>query len=316
MSAQTASVYLTLTVTLERYVAVCHPLRARALCTYGRARVYVVVIIIFAILYNIPRFLEVRIKEYSDTEFGNVFCISASDLRANPTYVKVYIHWLYLIFIYLLPFSSITFFNIMIYKQVRKANAERQRLSRTEKREIGLATMLFCVVIVFLLCNVLALVNNILESFYDQILDTLVKISNLLVTINSSVNFIIYVIFGEKFKRIFLMLFCKRRVGRDSPDGLMHEDSSFSNGDGSNRNSGRFQRVGTRSSRNGASMKVTRTTRVRAPSPGPIVYYPARETFNRPTTSMITRSSSLIPSEWDNRNNLNGNGLLMSTSGF
>lgn len=316
MTAQTASVYLTLTVTLERYVAVCHPLRARALCTYGRARLYVIVIVIFALLYNIPRFLEVRIREiYGDAEFSTIFCIAASDLRANPIYVKVYIHWLYLVFIYLLPFTSITFFNTMIYSQVRKANRERQRLSRTEKREIGLATMLFCVVIVFLLCNVLALVNNILESFYDQISDILVKTSNLLVTINSSVNFLIYVIFGEKFKRIFLILFCKRRKGRDSPDGLMHEDSSFSNGDGSNRNSGRFQRVGTSrsSTRNGNTIKVSRTTRVRAPSPGPIVYYPARETFSRPSSSTITRSTSLIPNEWD-RNN--GNGLLMATSGF
>ena len=32
--------------------------------------------------------------------------------------------------------------------------------------------------------------------------------SNLLVTLNSSVNFIIYCIFGDKFKRIFLRLFC------------------------------------------------------------------------------------------------------------
>lgn len=318
MSAQTASVYITLTVTLERYVAVCHPLRARALCTYGRARIYVIVIIIFSLCYNIPRFFEVMVKEYHDVEIGTILCIVASDFRFNDTYVKVYIHWLYLIFIYFLPFFCITFFNIMIYQQVRKANLERQRLSRTEKREIGLATMLFCVVIVFLICNVLALVTNILEAFYGIIEEHLVKVSNLLVTINSSINFIIYVIFGEKFKRIFLLLFCKRRVGRESPDGLMHDDSSFSNGDGSNRNSGRFQRVGTtRSStrNNGNSIKVNRNIRVRAPSPGPIVYYPARDTFPRASSSTIVRSTSLMPNDWDRENN-NGNGMILATSGF
>ena len=36
------------------------------------------------------------------------------------------------------------------------------------------------------------------------------NISNLLVTLNSSVNFIIYCIFGDKFKRIFLRLFCSQ----------------------------------------------------------------------------------------------------------
>lgn len=318
MIAQTASVYLTLTVTLERYVAVCHPLRARALCTYGRARLYVIVIIIFSICYNVPRFLEVDQTMYKDDEFGVVFCIVATDMRANLLYINIYIHWLYLVFIYFIPFSGLMFFNAKIYQQVRKANRERQRLSRTEKREIGLATMLFCVVIVFLSCNIIALLINVIEAFSQQIYDRLVKSSNLLVTINSSVNFIIYVTFGEKFKRIFLLLFCKKRVGRDSPD-MLHDDSSFSNGDASNRNSGRFQRTGTTrtSSRNGTSIKVSRTTRIqRAPSPGPIVYFPARETLNktlpRPSNISITRSTSLINTDW--REDLNGNALI--SSGF
>ena len=43
----------------------------------------------------------------------------------------------------------------------------------------------------------------------------LTQMNNLLITINSSVNFIIYCIFGEKFKRIFFHLFC-RLTGRDS----------------------------------------------------------------------------------------------------
>ena len=38
----------------------------------------------------------------------------------------------------------------------------------------------------------------------------LTQISNLLVTFNSSVNFIIYCIFGEKFKRLFCHLFCRK----------------------------------------------------------------------------------------------------------
>ena len=37
---------------------------------------------------------------------------------------------------------------------------------RTQKREMGLAMMLFCVVIVFFLCNILALVVNLLEVQY------------------------------------------------------------------------------------------------------------------------------------------------------
>lgn len=182
--------------------------------------------------------------------------------------------------------------------QVRLANQVRQRLSRLQKKEIGLATMLLCVVVVFFLCNFLALVNNVLEAFYGSPLDQVVATSDMLITVNSSVNFIIYVIFGEKFKRLFLKLFCSHgwmgAGGRDSPD---HDESVVSNGDGRNfslRNSQMYHlhRTGTTVVRNGStsgnSNSMHYNTRIpRAASPGPCVYYPAR---------------SITGSDWENEN--------------
>ncbi|RZF41707.1 hypothetical protein LSTR_LSTR012737 [Laodelphax striatellus] len=314
LTAQTVSVYLTLTVTLERFVAVCHPLRARSLCTYGRARLYVTLIIVFSFLYNLVRFWEANVVEETIMERGvnhTVYLVVASPLRSNPLYISFYIHWLYLIFIYFLPFSSLAVLNAAIYQQVRRANRERQRLSRLQRKEIGLATMLLCVVVVFFLCNILALVNNLLESFYEILIDELIKLSNLLVTINSSVNFVIYVIFGEKFKRLFLKIFCSHSIwttfgGRESPDLMTHDDSLVSNGDGrsfsvrGNANNSlhlcRLHRSGTSVIRNGPSFKTSgfnksggaNSIRVpRALSPGPCVYYPAK-------------GSALKSSDWEN----------------
>lgn len=301
-AAQTASIYLTLMVSLERYVAVCHPLHARALCTYGRSKFYVIFCIVFALLYNAIKLWEIRVVAYDSPVHGLIFCVTSTNLRKNTKYITIYIHWCYLIVNYFIPFIGLSIFNILIYNQVRKANKERQRLSRTEKREIGLATMLMCVVIVFFLFNLLALYVNIREAFYEDIQEDLIVLSNLLVTLNSSVNFVIYVIFGEKFKRIFLLLFCKSRLGRESPDGLMHDDSSFSNGDGNNRSSGRFSRHGTQRSTtatsNGTNLsKISRTIRVRAPSPAPCVYYPARD-LQRTTTMPICPKGY----DWDVKN--------------
>jgi hypothetical protein len=53
--AQTGSAYLTMAVTMERYIAVCWPLRARSLCTIGRAKTAVGVVTGCAITYNVPR---------------------------------------------------------------------------------------------------------------------------------------------------------------------------------------------------------------------------------------------------------------------
>lgn len=165
--------------------------------------------------------------------------------------------------------------------------------------------MLLCVVVVFFLCNLLALVSNIIESFDlsvdDSIFDFIVKTSNLLVTINSSVNFIIYVIFGEKFKRLFLLLFCSNSSGRDSPDGQTHDDSFMSNGD---RQSIRLHRQNTSLSRNGVSIRLNgsngRSVRTRAASPGPCVYYPASRGCNEIST--VTYGTNLSTGEWENGN--------------
>ncbi|KAK7872157.1 hypothetical protein R5R35_001723 [Gryllus longicercus] len=297
--SQTVSVYLTLTVTLERFVAVCHPLRARSLCTYGRARLYVLVIIALSALYNLPRFWEAEIDvQWDDERNTTVMEVVPTALRRNHLYVTVYINWLYMALLYFLPFTVLAVLNTAIYRQVRRANKERQRLSRLQKKEIGLATMLLCVVVVFFLCNLLALVNNVMEVFYCGTIDQLVKTSNLLITINSSVNFIIYVIFGEKFKRLFLKLFCSSHMwaavtgvsataGRESPDGATHDDSLVSNGDGRGYSLrvGGASGGGLRAGGHHAPLRNGSMRPPRAPSPGPCVYYPARATGPPPSPS-------------------------------
>lgn len=55
MTAQTGSAYLTMSVTVERYLAVCWPLKARSICTIGRAKTAVGCVAGFAVVYNIPR---------------------------------------------------------------------------------------------------------------------------------------------------------------------------------------------------------------------------------------------------------------------
>lgn len=139
----------------------------------------------------------------------------------------------------------------------------------------------------------LALVSNVLEAFYGETNDFLVEAGNLMITINSSVNFIIYVIFGEKFKRLFFKLFFPHGLrfcgnafgGRDSPEQT-HDDSFMScNGDRSysirqhlHRINTAYTKAGNGRNVNAQQARKAQSARIqRASSPGPCVYYPARE---------------------------------------
>lgn len=310
--AQFVTVYLTLTVTLERYIAVCHPLKAKSFCTYGRAQVAVLVIVIVAFIYNLPKFWEIEVYNERHWKYNiTVYCVDPTELRSNEYYVTLYIHWMYFFVYYMFPFIALVIFNTAIYRRVRQANRDLQQLSRHQRREIGLATMLMCVVVVFLICNILPMISNAYETFIADPPQWMVQIGNLLVTINSSINFIIYVIFGRKFKRIFLKLFCSSRLfvpGRDSPEFQTYDESIITNTTNIElRNSirqGHLHRANTISWNNNihVSNGSTRQSQKsgRPTSPSSCVYYPNKIPARSP--SQMSRASNGRNS-WTKREN-------------
>ena len=80
---------------------------------------YVVSITIFALIYNVPRFWEVTwsTRYYPELD-ENITEVDSTDLREDPLYINVYITWLYLVFLYIIPFTCLAVFNLLIYKEV------------------------------------------------------------------------------------------------------------------------------------------------------------------------------------------------------
>ena len=116
-------------------------------------------------LYNIPRFFEITWVSKTDpvTNSTTGVEIAMQDLRQDPTYINVYITWMYLVFMYILPFGGLSVLNTLMYLDVRRSNARQSTLSASEKKELRLAVMLMTVVVVFQICNILPLIANILE---------------------------------------------------------------------------------------------------------------------------------------------------------
>ncbi|XP_065567149.1 FMRFamide receptor-like isoform X2 [Artemia franciscana] len=163
LTAQTCSTYLTVAVTLERYIAVCYPLRSRYWWSPEKAKLCVFIVTVFAIIYNIPRPMEV---------------IHSTVLHEDG--------------------------NRCIPGMIGQSMKVRSTLTRNQEKEIKLTIMLFGVVIVFCLCNLLSLINNVLEWFEIEE-QGLLGTGDIPVTINSSVNVIFYCIFGAKFRRMIMV---------------------------------------------------------------------------------------------------------------
>ncbi|KAF6205268.1 hypothetical protein GE061_019437 [Apolygus lucorum] len=114
--AQTSILFLTLTITLERFVAISYPMKAKSICTTGRTHMIVMCVILFSIIYNIPRFFEfTTIHKYDELSNKTILQIEWTELRCNHNYISFYINWLSLCFLSLLPFSILAVLNTSIY---------------------------------------------------------------------------------------------------------------------------------------------------------------------------------------------------------
>lgn len=66
-----------------------------------------------------------------------LYVVQMTELRKDPIYINVYITGMYLVFIYMLPFSALAVLNAAIYRQVRQARLAASRGARP----VGLITM-------------------------------------------------------------------------------------------------------------------------------------------------------------------------------
>ncbi|XP_013379691.1 FMRFamide receptor [Lingula anatina] len=219
MMAQTSTIWMVLVVAIERYIAICWPTKARMLCTISHARKEVIGVTIFSVLFNIPRFFENYI-----TEDGCSMKMSFdfTELYNNPNYRIFYTVVLYSLVNAVIPLITVSFININLTCSLRQASKARKNMGvpikvLEKKSESSITLVLVLIVVVFIICQVPAMITHIWGEIIYHLAEhsTLMNyryfavFSNVMVILNSSLNFLIYCAVGKRFRKLLKVEFRK-----------------------------------------------------------------------------------------------------------
>lgn len=229
--ALTGSIYSTLAVAIERYVSVCHP---HYVGFSEAGKMAVTGVILFSIVFNINRFFEYKtcyateVKAFNETynETIQIVYPDVTDLRKDRHYVQVTMAVTNVVS-YVVPLVVLIVLNTKIYLAIKERTRRLASLTSRQRRDVAVAGVLVCIILVFIICHSFKFVPNIYE-IYKEIygirswppwLDIVVTISNLLHTLNSSLNFFIYCYKDDKFRASLMNMI--KTLCRNGGEGII-----------------------------------------------------------------------------------------------
>ncbi|XP_071100460.1 FMRFamide peptide receptor frpr-18-like [Haliotis cracherodii] len=212
--------WLTTLLSIERFVAVYCPMKARTIC--GKKHTYLGILMIYFV--TIIAFLPHALKYRPETVTNNnrtIVILHKTILGKNHQFCAIYGTILNILFRFV-PIALLIILNILIVKAIRQTWNLRRIMSKggnpcnmSEQNRITI--MLLIVSFVFLICILPGALNSIasqIKQDYSRLgsnrnlFACISCVTYFLETVNSSINFIIYMAFSAKFCRTYQEIFC------------------------------------------------------------------------------------------------------------
>lgn len=222
------SVWLTVTLTIERYIVIRHPMNGRNVCSIHRAESIIALISVIVIALTVPEFFEREVVDSMDKSNRTTLIVRYTDFSRNVHYAIGY-YWFWVLSFTIVPLVVLCMLNTFLIYSIVQSTSVRRHLVATSKRYIRhdrhlgeqkITIMLVAVVVVFIICQTpgailllytIYLGDDVIAGDYRLRRDVLIagNVVNLLIQVNAAVNFILYCILSAGFRRTWKRLFCR-----------------------------------------------------------------------------------------------------------
>ncbi|CAL8097798.1 unnamed protein product [Orchesella dallaii] len=203
---KSGSTAMTLLISIERFLAIKYPFRAKQWFTSFNTKSFAVLLLTAAVVSKFPKFFVIR-REPNIYRNGGLLIPSIQDFQYILTItefalsVDPYLWDIHTSLEYLLPLPAMLVLNTLSYIQVQKMLKERKDVNCSQITEINALDLFLPVVVVLIVSNLAPLVHfaflYYLKTLYRE-MNTAMLLS---IVLNSAVNFHIYHYKGLKFKQ-------------------------------------------------------------------------------------------------------------------
>ena len=234
---QTASMFMTVAIAIERFIAVKYPHKYKRNQQY-RATKYVMSVTIPAMVFNLPKFNELQPDSSGNDNWSKHWGYAPTSMFKHMGYT-IYDDLIFKLLIAgLIPLTMLIFFYANIYVKLRenrlkletseiKSRVEDKKTSRQE----NMARLFSGVVFTSIVCNIPEMINQIINlvlrlQYPELIKDppervvTAMRVANFFIVLNSAINIIIYSLlaksFREECKKVFHKMIPKCKCQRNS----------------------------------------------------------------------------------------------------
>ena len=223
--------WITLLLGVERFIAVRFPIKSRVICNKVSSVTTIIMIYVTTSLLFLPYPLKYTMI-YGSSNISGIIKPTArlglTDLGHNKRFFEVYGTILNILFRFL-PVITLLILNIIIIRVSRKTWSMRREMNSYVTKgasmsgdQIHFTVMLVTVCFVFLVCIVPGAIHSLISHTWKDynpwgkaknLFMLVFLVTYLLEIINSSVNFVIYMVMSKKFNKTFrTMVSCTKQT--------------------------------------------------------------------------------------------------------